>query len=282
MASESSEDDRLRVSLPADLGTWLDEQARELDVERDRLLVAVLAAYRATAELDGDVDTAGHDVALAGGDAQEEAIATLIDERVEAALADRFQTTPTAVHEALDERVSALEDDVETMIQDVRDRVVQVKREADAKAPADHSHDALTRVDDLAGRLATVESDVTALAADLEEAEGESPGADRSTLDARVDEIADRLKTVAWVVKDLREAHEDGGDTAAVDRIKRAAAELDVARAKCEHCGEGVEIALLTAPTCPHCEATVATVEAASGFFGKPTLVVAAQLESGE
>ena len=73
----------------------------------------------------------------------------------------------------------------------------------------------------------------------------------------------------------------DGG-LDAVERVKRAAAKADVDRARCENCDNGVDIALLTDPHCPHCEATVADVEGASGFFSKPKLLVASQLESGE
>jgi len=83
------------------------------------------------------------------------------------------------------------------------------------------------------------------------------------------------------VVSDLREAHESQGGMEAVDRIKRAAAKNDIDRANCENCNSGVAVALLTEPECPHCEATVTNVEAASGFFGKPRLLTASQLESG-
>ncbi|PSP59271.1 CopG family transcriptional regulator, partial [Halobacteriales archaeon QH_7_66_37] len=39
---------------------------------------------------------------------------------------------------------------------------------------------------------------------------------------------------------------------------------------------------LLTDPACPHCDATVTNVEADPGWFRKPKLRVASQLESGE
>jgi len=94
--------------------------------------------------------------------------------------------------------------------------------------------------------------------------------------------MEDRLQTVAWVVSDLREAHESGNGLQAVERIKRAAAKADVERAKCENCGNGVTLSLLTDPECPHCSATVTNVEADPGWFRKPKLRVASQLESGE
>jgi len=110
------------------------------------------------------------------------------------------------------------------------------------------------------------------------------PAHEESIADAeqRLAELQDRLKTVAWVVSDLREAQESSGGLQAVERIKRAAAKNNIERANCENCGDGVTLSLLTDPECPHCSATVTNVEASSGWFGKPKLLTAAQLESGE
>jgi predicted Zn-ribbon and HTH transcriptional regulator len=353
MASESTEDESVRISLPTELGAWLDERATDLDVDRETLLRQLLASYRTTVELDGPVDaddlpvvfgdeaaiedqvSAAVDAALEAtlerevrteleavledeveaavqevveaavqekveASLQEEVETAVADEvraaledevgdliqsrvadAVEAALADRFETTPAAVLDELEPRIDSLEQDVDGKIQDVRERVIQVKREADSRAPADHSHDDLERIDGIVTRLAEVESAVGRLEEDLEE-ETEDREEAVAAVAEQLDDVQDRLQTVAWVVTDLREAQENKGAIEAVDRIKRAAAELDVERAKCENCGSGVNIGLLTEPNCPHCDATVTNVEDASGFFGKPRLLAASQLESGE
>ena len=53
----------------------------------------------------------------------------------------------------LDRRVRELDGDLDEKIDDVRSRVIQVKREADAKAPAEHDHEAFhTRLDDVETR----------------------------------------------------------------------------------------------------------------------------------
>ena len=236
MASESTDDGSVTLSLPADLDSWLDDRARRLDVDRETLLVQLLASYRAVA--DGDAG------------------------------ADDLPVTDAA-QEHLDDRLEALREDHEENIADVRDRIVQVKKEADRKAPRDHGHDELERVATLAGRVAALEDTVEGsdlLGTDLAD---------------RLDELESRLRTVAWAVNGLRDAQETG-DSEAVERLKRSAARADVDRGRCEHCGKGVDIALLTDPECPHCGATVTDVEAASGFFGKPRLLVASQLEPGE
>ncbi len=325
MASESTEDESVRVSLPAEVAAWLDDRAADLDVDRERLLLQLVSAYRATAELDGEVDADDLEVVLGAEASLDDRVAEVVDaqaremvteelkdavarevrstldaelddaveERVEgvvadriadavdAALADRLEATPGEVRTELGERLDALERDVDEKVQDVRERVIQVKREADAKAAADHSHEDLARLDGVVTRLAEVESAVGSLEHDLaDEAEDRADAV--AEVEERLDEMQDRLQTVAWVVSDLRETMESQGGIEAVDRIKRSAAELDVDRAQCESCGEGVALGLLTEPNCPHCDATVTDIEAASGFFGKPQLLVAAQLESGE
>jgi len=50
MASESSSERTLSVTLPADLEEWLDEQAAAADIDREELLVQLLTTYRMTAD----------------------------------------------------------------------------------------------------------------------------------------------------------------------------------------------------------------------------------------
>jgi len=301
MASGPTEEG-LTVTLPPDLEEWLDDRARKLGVDREAVLRQLLASYRAAAELDdnqpvppgGPITEVVERELAAHLDAELEAavesvLADTLEDHVETAvrsqlgaaleseLNDRISEATAAVRGDLGERLDEMEADYTEKLEDVRERVIQVKRETDAKAPADHTHEEPDRLGDLADRIEE-------LVADLEDIEHRVSDHEAATEDVteRLDETRQRLRTVAWVVSDLREAHEEGGGMEAVERIKRAAARADVDRAKCESCGNGVEIALLTDPECPHCETTVTNVEPAEGFFGKPRLVVASQLESGD
>jgi chromosome segregation ATPase len=286
MASESTEEETLTVALPGELGEWLEAQAADQDVDRAELLVQVLSAYRATATLDGDEAAA---VGAAFADAvDEDALVDRAARRVEArveetaaaaaedTIAEAYDVAPADVQADLEGRIDSLEAEVDEKIADVRERVVQVKRETDAKAPADHEHEAFETVEAIGRSVAELESRLGALAEDVGALE---EGA--SDREERLDDVEERLRTVAWVVSDLREAFESRRNSGSVDRLKRAAAEADVSRAACENCGEGVEIGLLTEPNCPHCEATVTDVEPSRGWFGSPRLLVAAQLEAG-
>lgn len=296
MASESTEAGTVTVNLPAELDDWLDERAATLDEDRETVLVQLLASYRATVELDGEFDPAnGQGIPVAETGTVEETVESLLAERlddrveaavrgqVQAAVDDRVSEATEAVRQHVDERIGDAEDDYMDKISDVRERVVQLKRELDGKAAADHGHAELDRLDELATEVEALRDHVETLEDEVG-ARLDDQRTETEDIEERLDSVQDRLKTVAWVVNDLREAHEDdaGTEAEAVDRIKRAAAEADVERARCESCGTGVGIGLLTQPECPHCQTTVTSVEPASGFFGTAKLLTASQLESGE
>ena len=293
MASESS-DEGVSLSLPADLSEWVDRKAADLGVDRETVVVQLLASYRAIEELDGEVDAEG---ALTSDDAIEERVRDVIAERIPdiaAAVGDRIDDADGAadVEERLTTELDRMESEFTEKVQDVRERVIQVKREADARAPADHDHEAIgdlgtavsdleERVDDLDEQLATQTDRLDATGDDVD-ALAERVDAVEGAVD-RLDDIEERVRTVAWVVSDLRDAQEaQTVGTEAIDRLKRTAAQLDVDRAVCENCSTAVEIALLSTPTCPHCEVALSDVEPASGIFGKPQLTVAKQLEAGD
>jgi DNA repair exonuclease SbcCD ATPase subunit len=328
MASESSEERTVSVNLPAELAEWLEEEARTRDVDRGTLLGQLLAAYRTTARLDGDIDAdavvsdAGwlpeeFDEQLAEAlddrldDALSEELDEAFEERLDDALAERLQqeVRPVVVQELEDgdlvesrveallntqlnqamnsvqkqlgDRIEGVEGEFQEKLNDIRSRVVQVKKETDAKAPEDHTHPELARLDSLAQEVETLQSEFEELR-DEYEATVPEQAETVDDLAGQLDTIQERLQTVAWVVSDLRDSHESGGGLEAVERIKRAAARADVERANCENCGEGVTLALLTDPKCPHCDATVTNVEPASGWFSNPKLLVASQLEAGD
>lgn len=305
MASESSEDS-VSISLPPDLAAWVDEQATARETDRESVLAGLLAAHRAAGDLEHGADVGVADVPGLDEADVEDAVRTIIAERLETitgAVAEELNVeqrvaeavddaasdlAASAADEAADEAADRLDGQLESVreefwekIEDVRDRVIQVKQETDRKAAADHSHpDLAERLSDVSEEIDDLETTVESLRTDLEEDVEE----DRERLDdveASVDDVHERLRTVAYVVKELRDSSQlrDKRETS-VEEIKQRAAQLDIDRAACEVCGNGVEIALLTDPECPHCEATVNDVEPADGFFGKPHLVKAQGIEA--
>jgi len=294
MASESR--DNVTISLPPDLESWLDQQASDLGVDREAVLVQLLASYRAADELD--------DVAISESD---------VDEAVKTAVSDRLPEVADAVEQriqapemdGLEERIDEVENDFRGKLDDVRQRVIQVKRETDSKADIERLEAVENRLDDLESgvdrldtierrldnlddseRLDDLEAELDGVESQLAEIRGQideqSEAEERiGDLAERLDDVQEKLKTVAWVVRDLREDRARAGAT--VEAIKREAATHDLSRAKCENCGQGVEIGLLTEPSCPHCDAALDGIKPSSRMFGigSAKLTVAAQIESG-
>ncbi|MFC7019396.1 MULTISPECIES: hypothetical protein [Haloarcula] len=290
MASEPTEEGVVTVDLSDGLDEWLDEQAAELGVTREVLVTQLLASYRATIELEGDRPLSSLvDVDLEAaveesvGDRIDAAAAASVDDRLDAAVGDRLPDLADAVESRLDGRFERVESDFQEKLDDVRERVIQLKRELDTKAPADHDHEALETLPELEEEIWDLSAAVQSLRADVESHREETEEG-LSDLEERFEETEDRLERVAWVVSDLRS--DVGGRDAhqqAVERIKRAAAQEGISTATCENCSERVDVSLLTDPECPHCGSTVSDVRPEGGIFRKKArLVTAAQLEAGD
>ena len=239
MAAES-EDDQLSVQLPPDLEAWLNEQASEQGLERERLLQRLLEASRLVIA-EGGTDT---DVDL--GD-----------------LSNRVET--------LDDEVNALTADLDTLdavdeqIKDMRKRVIQVKRETDAKAPADHHHDEFGEIEGRIGELADVVSEVRA---NVEELRGAV-----DSYDEQFESVTDRLHRVAAAIVGLRKTVEGFERDERLMELKSTAARRGFQKAYCNGCGRKVNLAVLTAAACPHCEMPFHDVTGSNGFLSTPTLV---------
>jgi len=302
MASESTDEGVVSVELPPGLDEWLDDRAGELGEPREEIVRQLLASYRSTTDGTENDLAAALDIESRVEDAMQDELDAAVASAVEKEVAERLDSTvrnrlpdiTDAVESRVDGRLDGVEDEFQGKLTDVRERVVQLKRELDAKAPADH--EAFENVAKLDDSVAELDDNVAELNRELVEVRDEFEGdiADQSdrveALEARFDEFEDRLddtaeklKRVAWVVSDLRDTQ--GGRDAhqkAVDRIKRAAAQEGISAASCQSCGEKVEIALLTDPQCPHCSSTVSDVRPEGGIIRKKaSLVTAAQLEAG-
>lgn len=190
----------------------------------------------------------------------------------------------------LETSVSDLDDALDAKIQDVRERVVQVKRETDGKAPRDHDHP------EFAEGLQRIGENLDALGRDFVDLT-----ADQDRIEENVDDVDDRvdrgfsnfeevLEYLIDVTDDLnrkmdtlatsvvaigeRVARLEASETRrdGVDRLRRSAQIHGVAEAKCGDCGASVDLRLLTEPDCPHCEASFAGLEPSRSFFGSSVL----------
>jgi len=268
---EASVDDRVETVLDEQLGPKLVDE---------ELLETIASRVRADLEADLDEQIEGT-VKSVLADTLDEQIQSTVQEQTRAIVTDQISEATNSTQRQLGNRIDTVEDKFQGKLEDVRNRVIQVKKEADKKAAGDHTHDEFETLSTLERRIESLESELQELRIEVDETLPEQDETiDR--LDTRLKETEDRLQTVAWVTSDLREAVESGSGLEAVERIKRAAAKANISSAKCENCSNEVNLALLTDPECPHCSATVNNVDANPGWFRSPRLEVASQLESGD
>lgn len=253
MATESADGSEVSVTLPPSLQEWLDERAEALGVERGEVLVQLASAYRAAAELDDDPVGALLDDALEGR------IAGSLDGRIDDRIADHGAGgVDEAAFDALRDRVDALESTHEEDVEDVRNRVLQLRGALRDRAEADHGHEELReRADSLSSHLEDVGSDVAHL----------SERVDRR--DDRLGEVESKLDRLARVVLSMRDGGADRADDEVLEHIRTAANRSRVGVAHCEDCGRALRIALLTRPACPHCEAEFRDLEDPSSRLGR-------------
>lgn len=246
-AGDAGKDDET-VAVAGSSAIWIQDQARALGLEPEEYLDRILISLRA----------------IESGDPLDD----LVTEEEYADLRDR---------------VDALDDDLDTKIQDVRDRVIQVKREADAKAPPDHGHESLEkslasgleRVEEVAQRIQSLETDFEDVEARLERG--------FENYEEILEYLVDRSDDVTAELTTLREATTAIGRNLEVlrrrearrqraDALKEEANRKGVTDARCESCGSDVNVAQLTEPACPVCSTDIAGVTPKQGFFGTATL----------
>ena len=243
MAREHTGEARLTAVVPESLERWLAEQADGVGVEVDEYLVRLLAACRLATE-EGE--------AVAPGEIAR-----------------------------LDGRLDDLRADYEEALADVRNRVVDVKLEADDKAPIDHDHAELReRADRLAHEVDSLAEAVEENGTRLDEGFENYREVLEYLTDA-TDDIEERIDALARATIEAREQSRAAvrrmATRAAADELARRANRRGVRRAKCGECRSGVDVALLTAPECPFCNSTFGDVETREGLgklFGSAELVV--------
>lgn len=218
-------------------------------------------------------------------------------ELLEALIAAYQRATAEGVEYVAADELAATQAEFQELLEDVRNRVVQVKQEADSKAPADHEHEELTErltaaqatVDELEAELAAVTDQATALETELEALdETVTQGFDNyeeileSVLD-RTDAIEDRLDTLARAVLDarsqLRDVSGERREQELLAQLKAAANQAGIDQATCDNCGQRVNVGLLTKPRCPHCSTTVVELGVTKRLGG---LLTKYRLHSGD
>ncbi len=224
--------------LPDELREWVESRAEEHGVDPEQVLSRAVLVHREAERI------------AAEGEAPEAVDLAARLERVED-LESELQSIATRL-DRVDDAVDTLSDETEDLVADVRERVVQVKRETDAKAPADHDHpDLRERVE------AAAAADTTEQAATVAE---------------RVDDVAetverlstrqDTLARATVGVRDrVRSLQNDAQARAAAEELRRTANRNGDRAASCESCGETVDLGLLTRPRCPHCDEGITDVE---------------------
>ena len=244
MASEEHDDGGLSFALPAEVGDWLTEQAKKHgESEEDVVRRLLVAAHSVT---------------------QDGQFADPVDQEDV---------------EELHGHLQAQREEFVELVEDVRSRVIQVKREADAKAPADHDHDEYVTdgdLEDIRSELSATREGVDALEATVD-AGFENFEEILDHLITESEELEERSAILAREIVDLREKRrivaERERRRAEVERLKLAANRLGIRKATCEECGSSVDVALLTEPACPDCASAFADVQKKSSIFGSHKLV---------
>ena len=246
------------AKLPEPLREWVDARAAETGRSPSEVLARATAAYRLLDE---------HETLLPQPDSEELS--------------------------ALESRVAELETEVDEKIRDVRERVIQVKRETDEKASADHDHP------ELRAELETAvsEADVAADSAETALAETESIRESVAELEASVDGGFDNYESILRGLKEgtddvrartdrlvsaitrlrdrLAELETADDRRTAAETLQREATQKGVTDAVCGTCESTVYLGLLADARCPHCEAPYEGIDTDTGFFRPARLVVA-------
>lgn len=275
--------------LPEDLREWVERRAEETDRDPTDVLTRAISAYQLleeeeTIETDGESDRS---IALPEDSDVVDRLERLegrVDQRE--SLDDHLEQLSE-----LEGRVADVEGELDEKIEDVRERVIQIKQETDAKAPADHDHGDIRKQLQRAVRAA--EAANTKGERLTERVERVDQGFDNfeeilEYLTDTTSELEEKLDAIAQTVIDLRQSV---GELEGTSSARAAAADLKteanregITTAKCDGCESKVYIGLLSTPHCPHCGTTFRDVDPADGLFGSDYLRTGNQpaLEGGE
>ena len=265
----------MSIGLSADLTAWLQRRATERGVDVETYARELLLAQRAV-DL-GEID-------LEEGLGGPLGVVGLDDEGGEVVRRDEH-----------DADVEELRSHVDELVEDVRNRVIQIKRETDGKASSVHDHPELAgdienlgrEVESLLDAIAAHESSIESLRHDLDGG-FENFSEVLEYLVETTDDLIDRSDRLARATIALRNRTQELAASVVererVDQLKRDAAQDGITAADCEGCSRTIQLGLLTEPRCPACATDFVAVEPKRGIFGSPTLATGDRpaLESGD
>lgn len=242
MATESTADTELSVTLSPRLSEWLEERAATLGVDRETLLVQLLETHREAADLDDD-------------------LAMLLSEA--SADADRERL------EEIDSRVDAVDTALSEHVEDLRSRILQLKDAVNSRSPGEHDH---PEIDVLAERVTKLSSEFDGVTSELD-----TLSDDFEATDGHLETLETKLHRLARVVLELKRQSESATESVEpLDRLRRLANESGTTAADCGNCGERIQVALLTEAACPHCAHEFEDIEHPTSIlrpFARPKLV---------
>ncbi|MGM0604558.1 MAG: hypothetical protein ACQETB_02675 [Halobacteriota archaeon] len=168
------------------------------------------------------------------------------------------------------------------LLDDVRERVVQVKQETDTKAPKDHDHQQLIEhaasIAELEASVSTVETAVTDLDSTVRALDEKLETGFENYEDVlehvveTTDRVDDRIDVIAEALTSVRAQQEKNrrrfNRREKTRRLKEDANRKDTETATCGECGNRVRIALLVEPECPHCSSSFSELELRTAVFG--------------
>ena len=267
MDTERGEDSKIELALPDPVHEWVGETAEALEIDEETAIRRLLIASHAVSTADGGSDSD------AGADSELDGSGSGIG--VSEELIDRLANVDLELEEEIDTLRSQYRRDLE----DVRDRVIQLKREIDAKAPAEHRHDGVARQQaELDRRLKELEATLETAIEDVDAIQDRVDGGFenfRTVLERlidRSDTIEGQLDTVAEMHLTLRDDVDRlvpfAEEQERLVKLTGAANRQGIRTAKCEECDMTIDIGLLTTPRCPSCSNRFAELVPKQGFFG--------------
>jgi chromosome segregation ATPase len=264
MATESADEPDMSVTLPPELERWLEDRADTLDVDREELVVQLLSAYRTTADLDGEEAPAIESPEL--------------DAEFLEDIERRIETVDEAELERLERRVGSLESELDEHVDDIRNRVLQLRDGLQDRAEEDHDH---TEIDQLNQRVNGLADDIDGLGTDVANLSDSVEAVDEQLAD-----VTAKLNRLARIIVALRKQSDDV-DTKReqhLEDLKRRAGREEIRSAKCAGCSSSVDIALLTEPACPNCGIEFGNLTPSTSIFGSSKLTAEdpPAIESGE
>jgi len=258
-------------ALPGELHQWIEQRAADSERSPTEILSRAVMAYRLLEEGDPTESLAAEVSALS--------------DRV-----DSIETASTAPSDELRSEIESLETQLSSDIEDLQRRIVDVLKEAKAKAKKSHEHPELkTEIQELSEAVDAVEETVSTLGIEQETLEQEMQSLDETVtsgfanyrtileaLDQTTVDLADKTSILARAVISLRSRTEMIERQYAIkqltDDFKQEANQKRIETGNCQECGEPVVIALLSLPRCPHCESRFSGIEPGWRFVGRATL----------